>query len=156
MSRRTQTKKVVWHCSASRPQSDIGAKEIREWHRGRGFYDIGYALVIRRDGTIEAGRHLDDIGAHVAGHNSDSVGICMVGGLDAEGRSFANRPDLFTAAQWESARVVYELMRRMYPYAVHYGHRDLSPDKDGDGQVEQHEWLKTCPGWNVNTEIVKL
>ena len=25
------------------------------------------------------------------------------------------------------------------------GHRDLSPDTDGDGHVEPEEWLKFCP-----------
>lgn len=156
MTKRIQTIYVVWHCSASRPGHDIGAREIREWHLAKGWSDIGYALVIRRDGTIEPGRALDAIGAHVAGHNSDSVGICMVGGLDAEGKPFASRPDLFTPAQWDSARVVYELMRRMYSHAEHLGHRDLSPDLNGDGKIAQGEWLKTCPGFDVLTEIVKL
>lgn len=156
MPKRIQTKCVVWHCSATRPGLDIGAKEIREWHVAKGWADIGYALVIRRDGTIEPGRALDAVGSHVAGHNTDSLGICLVGGLDLEGKSFASRPDLFTAAQWDSARVVYQLMRRMYPHAQHFVHRDLSPDKNGDGKITPGEWLKTCPGFDVLAEIVKL
>lgn len=156
MTRRTETKLVVWHCSATRPGHDIGAREIREWHVSKGWADIGYHLVIRRDGTIEPGRALDAVGSHVAGHNSNSVGICLVGGLDDDGKSVANRPDLFTAAQWASVRIVYELMRRMYPHAQHLGHRDLSPDKNGDGKIQPGEWLKTCPGFDVLQEIVKL
>lgn len=153
MTKRAQTKYVVWHCSATRPSSNIGAKEIDQWHKDRGWGGIGYALVIRRDGTIEAGRPLDEAGAHVAGYNDRSIGIVMVGGLDDFGKSHANRPDLFTFAQWEAARVVYAFMRRLYPGALHVGHRDLSPDKDGDGQVEPHEWLKHCPCFDVNREI---
>jgi N-acetylmuramoyl-L-alanine amidase len=29
------------------------------------------------------------------------------------------------------------------------GHRDWSPDLDGDGEIEQNEWLKDCPCFNV-------
>jgi N-acetyl-anhydromuramyl-L-alanine amidase AmpD len=158
MTRRTETRYVVWHCSASRPGADIGVRQIREWHISppRNWSDIGYHLVIRRDGMIEAGRPLEEIGAHVAGHNSDSVGVCLVGGLDEQGASFGNRPDLFTPAQWASVRIVYELLRRMYPHAQHLGHRDLSPDTNGDGKITPGEWLKTCPGFDVLQEIVKL
>lgn len=160
-AKRLQTKYVVWHCSATRPDRDLGADEIRRWHTlpkpaGQGWSDIGYALVIRRDGTIEAGRPLDDQGAHVQGYNDISLGICLVGGLDAAGKSHASRPDLFTAAQWETARCVYQFMRRLYPGAQHLGHRDLSPDKDGDGKVEPTEWLKDCPCFDVQRELVHL
>lgn len=73
-------KKIVVHCSASPDTMDVGAKEIRDWHvSGNGWSDIGYHWVIRRDGTIEAGRPEDISGAHVKGHNSDSIGIVWVG-----------------------------------------------------------------------------
>lgn len=156
MTARAITKFVVWHCSATRPGLDIGAHEIREWHLSRGFDDIGYHLVIRRDGTLETGRSLDSIGAHVAGHNADSVGICMVGGLDQDGQSVAQRPDLFTAPQWETFRTVHRFMRALYPHAQHVGHRELSPDLDGNGKIEQREWLKTCPGFDVTQAIARL
>ena len=161
MSRRKATKYVVWHCSATKPDVDIGASQIRSWHTsappdGNGWTDIGYHLIIRRDGSIEAGRHLEDAGIHVRGYNAVSVGICLIGGLDDSGKSHASRPDLFTAEQWESARLVYQLMRRLYRGAQHVGHRDLSPDKDGDGKITSRDWLKDCPTFDVLRELVKL
>lgn len=65
-------------------RADIGATQIKKWHtdpkpQGNGWKDIGYHYVIKRDGTLEDGRALDIAGAHVAGHNSDSIGICWVG-----------------------------------------------------------------------------
>ena len=72
-------KKIVVHCSASPDTMDIGVKEIREWHKQRGFNDVGYHWVIRRDGKCEQGRPESQIGAHVKGHNRDSVGIVWVG-----------------------------------------------------------------------------
>lgn len=150
MTRRVKTNYIVFHCTATRPDLDIGAGAIREWHLAKGWADIGYHLVIRRDGRIEPGRPLDAIGAHVAGHNSDSIGIALVGGLDAAGTAYVHRPDLFTDEQWTSARVVTAMLRRMYPSAQLLGHRDLSPDKNHDGKITPDEYLKLCPCFNAH------
>ncbi len=77
-----QIKRLVVHCSDSPDTMDIGKKEITEWHKQRGFDTIGYHAVCRRDGTIETGRPEETIGAHVQGHNSDSLGVCVVGRKD--------------------------------------------------------------------------
>lgn len=61
--------RIVIHCSASPDNRDIGAEEIRQWHKSQGWKDIGYHWVIRRDGTIEQGRKEFDIGSHVKGFN---------------------------------------------------------------------------------------
>lgn len=149
MPRRNQTTLIVIHCSATRPAQDIGFRELTEMHRVRGIVPVGYHRIIRRDGTVEDGRPLDDVGAHVKGHNFESVGVCMVGGLDAEGRELNDNPEQFTDAQHAALRVVVQRLRDRYPGARVVGHRDLSPDVDGDGMVERHEWLKTCPGFDV-------
>ena len=83
---------------------DIGVKEINLWHKQRGFFNIksglsiGYHYVIRRDGTIENGRPITEAGAHAKGYNANSIGICLVGGIDNNGKAENN----FTAAQWQS------------------------------------------------------
>ncbi|MDO5643861.1 MAG: N-acetylmuramoyl-L-alanine amidase [Paracoccus sp. (in: a-proteobacteria)] len=74
--------KNVHHYSATYPDQDIGVAEIREMHRKRGWRDVGYHYVIRRDGTIERGRPESKVGAHVAGHNATSIGICCIGGIE--------------------------------------------------------------------------
>lgn len=153
MPRRTQTRFIVVHCSATKPSMNITAQRVREWHMAKGWNDIGYHFFIQRDGTIEAGRHPDEVGSHVAGHNTDSVSFCMAGGLSEDGKSFNNRPDLFTPQQWASAKHLIAVLRRMYPFAAVLGHRDLSPDLDQDGKIEQHEWLKTCPGFDASYEL---
>jgi len=77
------------------------------------------------------------------------VSLCMAGGLDEQGNSFFNRPDLFTPAQWESAKALINVLKRMYPYAQILGHRDLSPDRNHDGKITPDEFLKTCPGFDA-------
>lgn len=143
---------IVIHCSATGPTSDIGADEIDQWHKAKGWSGIGYHAVIRRDGEIEFGRHFDEVGAHVQGQNARSVGICMVGGVDAEGNAENN----FTEDQFESLDLLVAMLRRAYPTAEVLGHRDLSPDLDGDGIIEKNEWLKECPSFSVKEWLESL
>ena len=82
MNRRKATTMIILHCSATREGQDVKAKTIKQWHKDRGFDDIGYHYVIDLDGTIEKGRDEDLVGAHCKGHNATSIGICYVGGCD--------------------------------------------------------------------------
>ena len=49
----------------------------------RGTRDIGYHFVIQRNGEVDEGRPIEQTGAHVKGHNHDSIGICYIGGVEA-------------------------------------------------------------------------
>jgi N-acetyl-anhydromuramyl-L-alanine amidase AmpD len=145
--RRRRTDYIVVHCSATRAASDIGADEIRQWHvKDNGWSDIGYHAVIRRDGDIELGRHFDVAGAHVQGQNMRSVGVCLVGGLAADANTAENN---FTDEQFAALKKVVAFLTDLYPTAEVLGHRDLSPDLDGDGVVEKEEWVKECPSFDA-------
>lgn len=109
---------------------DIGVKEIREWHtakppKGNGWRDIGYHRVIRRDGTVEQGRALEEIGAHVAGHNAYSIGVCLVGGVDAKNKPESN----FTPQQWKALEAQLLDLTKLYPDVRICGHRDIDRGK---------------------------
>lgn len=151
--KRTKTDLIVVHCSATRVVQDIGVREIRAWHtnpnkRPRPFADIGYHYVIRLSGALELGRDTEAIGAHVAGYNRNSIGICLVGGIGPDGKATVT----FTRAQMRTLAELIRLLKATYPWIESIvGHRDLSPDLDGDGVVERHEWLKDCPCFNVAT-----
>ena len=97
MEPRASTDYIVIHCSATKPSMDVDAETIRNWHvNERGWRDIGYHKVIKRNGDVEDGRDVRDSGAHAAGYNSKSVGVCMVGGMAEDNSAEAN----FTAQQW--------------------------------------------------------
>lgn len=144
---------IVIHCSASPNGFQITAQDIDSWHVDRGFrrtrgfrirqnmdlLAIGYHFVIYVSGIVATGRHLEEVGAHVQGSNARSIGICMIG------------IDRYTPAQWESLQRLVMDLQKTYPEAEILGHRDFSPDQDGDGLVEPWEWLKTCPGFDVRT-----
>jgi N-acetyl-anhydromuramyl-L-alanine amidase AmpD len=143
---RTAAKVIdTWH---GQPVRDATGRVIREHMFERSqrwrslvrpqFAHLGYHYVIDCDGTREAGRDEQEIGAHVANHNADSLGICL-GGTDA-----------FTRAQWaDLAQLVPALLAKYPSIELTCGHRDLSPDKNGNGVIERHEWLKICPGFDV-------
>jgi hypothetical protein len=75
--------RIVVHTAATPEGRDIGAQEIDRWHRQRGWRMIGYHYVIRLDGTVEEGRDETIPGAHARGYNRTSIGICLIGGMDA-------------------------------------------------------------------------
>ena len=121
---------IVVHCSAVRPDQTSSAKEIDIWHkarktRGVPWKGIGYHFVVRRDGTIETGRPIEEPGAHVDGHNRHSIGICYEGGLDMDG----NEVDTRTKEQVNALRMKIEELHRMFPKALIVGHHDLNPEK---------------------------
>jgi N-acetylmuramoyl-L-alanine amidase len=154
---------------------------IDTWHAARQFRrrpeavrafssklpSIGYHYVIDLSGEVWSGRGLDEVGAHAAEFNAHSVGICLVGGKERDAQ--------YTAAQWDSLAQVVRMLSvdcnvpLAYPKRVPdkaaklgyrmlggiCGHRDLSPDVDGDGLVEPFEWTKTCPGFDVRAWLAR-
>jgi N-acetylmuramoyl-L-alanine amidase len=138
-------KRIVIHCTATREGQDVDVATIRKWHLAQGWRDIGYHFVIRLDGSIERGRTEDQVGSHVAGFNAGSLGVVYAGGLDAQG----GPKDTRTPEQMVAMAQLIGALTAAYPGARVMGHRDLSPDKDGDGVVEKHEWLKACPSFDV-------
>jgi len=125
---------IIIHCADSKPSMDVGVVEIRKWHIARGWSDIGYHYVIRKDGTVEVGRPLEIVGAHCKGHNKHSVGICWVGGYDGL--------DDRTEAQKIALEVLILEMQDIFKDITVHGHNEYSN--------------KTCPNFNVNEEYASL
>jgi len=147
---------IVIHCAATKPSMDIGVAEIRGWHRQRGFSDVGYHRVIRRDGTVEKGRADAEAGAHVTGYNSNSFGICLVGGIDDKGNAQNN----YTEAQWKTLAKLVREVQKAYgvPDKYVFGHRDM-PQNAGIS-LEQiatgagfKKVSKACPCFDVKEWI---
>lgn len=78
--------KIIIHCSATPEGREITVEDITLWHKKRGFKTIGYHYIIYLDGSIHIGRPEEEIGAHCVGQNSNSIGICYIGGMDIENK----------------------------------------------------------------------
>lgn len=140
MEPRKSTKYLVVHCSATRPSQDIGVKEIRQWHKNQGWADCGYHYVIRRDGKVERGRAENLIGSHVAGHNSNSIGICMVGGVSQ--KDFTKAENNFTKEQFASLKTLLKTLAEKYPGTVVLGHRDFPRVNKACPSFDARVWAK--------------
>ncbi|MCL4120848.1 UNVERIFIED_CONTAM: hypothetical protein GTU68_007124 [Idotea baltica] len=112
---------------------EIDVKEVRRWHvEDNGWDDIGYHWLILRDGSIEQGRSEQLIGAHVAGFNSNSVGVALVGGVDVLGNPEFN----YTYRQMAALmRLLGEIETRHNITSV-TGHNTLSSKADPEFNVE--------------------
>ncbi len=125
---------LVVHCSATPAGKAFHAADIDKWHRGQGWSGIGYHYVITLDGSIEPGRDLEEPGAHVAGHNAQSIGICLIGGVNAQNTKAANT---FNERQFEALELVLLGLRGRWPQARICGHRDFP------------KVAKECPSFDV-------
>lgn len=143
---------IVVHCSATRVDRDITARDIDSFHRVCGFSSWGYHYYVRKDGSIEKMRDESEPGAHAYGHNRDSIGLCYEGGLDVNGRPADTR----TAAQKRTLVALLRSLRADYPGVRIVGHRDLSPDVNGNGRVDKWERTKECPCFDAVEEYADL
>lgn len=127
--------KIIVHCSATPRGREVTVGEIDSWHRDRGFRQIGYHYVVYLDGSVHPGRPEEMAGAHCLGQNSGSIGVCYVGGVEADGKTPA---DTRTYAQRDSLRTLLRSLRKRYPRARIFGHRDFAP--------------KACPSFDATAE----
>lgn len=134
LSKRRTTKEVILHCSATPEGRDYTVEDIDRWHKGNGWSCIGYHYVIYIDGTIHRGRPETTVGAHCQGHNSDSIGVCYIGGLDATGK---NAKDTRTEAQKKAMK---ELVREI-----------VTRYKMKAGNIHCHNEFakKACPSFSI-------
>ena len=139
---------IVVHCTATKVDADFTQKDLLRCHRARGMCMVGYHFYIRKDGFIWSTRPLEMAGAHCLGYNRESVGIAYEGGLDTNGLPADTR----TPEQKHSMRVLIRTLKKMFPVSRVCGHRDLSPDRNGNGVVEPSEWLKQCPCFDVASD----
>ena len=124
-------KYIVIHCSATRSNMTYTSLQLDRDHRARGFRSAGYHFYIRRSGAIIPLRPLEQIGAHARGYNRSSYGVCYEGGLDDMGHPADTR----TAEQRTALLQLLEHLHTLAPQATILGHRDLSPDRNGDGRI---------------------
>lgn len=132
---------AVIHCSATRSTQRYTPEQLVRDHLARGFDGAGYHYYITRDGSLYGMRHVDKEGAHAKGYNWNSIGICYEGGLNAKGQPYDTR----TSEQRQALTQLISRLKELYPDLYIVGHRDLSPDLNGNGVVDPEEWTKMCP-----------
>lgn len=126
---------IIVHCTATPDGRPVTIREITQWHKNRGFSTIGYHYVVMLDGTVCNGRNVDTVGAHCTNHNSHSIGVCYVGGLD---KATKLPKDTRTPAQKYALTTLLKKLKALYPKAKIYGHHDFAN--------------KACPCFDAKSE----
>ncbi len=108
--------RITVHYSASK---DVSVETIRQWHLKRGFRDVGYQWIVRRDGKLEQGRPMNKQGAHVKYKNYRNLGVCVTG-------NFQKYPP--TEAQYWSLKRLLNFLCFAFeiPKGKIYLHKDLA------------------------------
>ena len=127
--------RIILHCTATPDGRHVDVDTIRSWHRKRGWSDIGYHYVIYLDGSVHTGRDVAKAGAHVVGHNADTIGVVYVGGTDAGGKA----KDTMNAAQETAFVNLVKHLRDQYGPLTLHGHNEYA--------------AKACPSFNVKQKF---
>ena len=135
-------KYIAVHCTAGSQKATVN--DLLAEFKRKGWKAPGYHYVITADGKIHQLLDTEKVSNGVKGYNSVSVNIAYTGGMDG----VDNRTD----EQKKSLVALLKLLRKRYPDAVIQGHRDFSPDLNGNGKIEKSEWIKMCPGFDAKTE----
>lgn len=132
-------KRLIIHCSATRAAMDVTGDDIRKWHSARGWSQVGYSDLIKRDGTIENLVPYDEdpyVQGHeitngAIGYNEESRHVCLAGGVDDSGVP----QDNFTQEQKQSLYNYICEFLAYHPNCEIIGHNEVSN--------------KACPSFNV-------
>lgn len=145
-----QIKYIAVHCTASSQTMTIKGLEME--FRRKGWKNPGYHYVVSADGTVHQMLDEAKVSNGVKGYNSVAVNVAYIGGIDARGKAVDNR----TEAQKKSLRALLRVLKKRYPGARIQGHRDFSPDLNGDGKISRNEWVKACPCFEAKEEYKDL
>lgn len=157
---------LVIHCTASANGDSLYRTEagqsippiqiIDRWHRERGFLrkpeararlnpdltSVGYHWLIHGNGDRATGRAADEIGAHAAGYNQNSIGIALVG------------TDAYTPAQWATLAEVVQILAAQYRIPLRpVDTRSPAGLVGVCGHNEIPDVKKACPGFSVRDWI---
>ena len=112
-------------------------KRIRDLHiRINKWEDIGYHYLIDKNGKLCKGRSEKFIGAHVLGHNKNSIGICLIGNFDEE-----------SPTKKQIQTLIKFLRQKIREFKI--------PIKNILGHREFLNVIKTCPGKFVDMNEIR-
>ena len=142
---------IIIHCADTPEGRKTTVADLEKWHKERGFKTIGYHYVILLDGKVEAGRPIEQMGAHCEGHNANSIGVCYVGGaiwrdgVDSKGKPIKGKDgkavlipkDTRTDAQKQALKTLVQKLMKQYKLTAQqvHGHNEFAN--------------KACPSFDV-------
>ena len=141
-----QIERIFVHCTAGNQKATV--EDLMREFKEKGWKAPGYHVVVLANGSIHQLLPDSKISNGVQGYNSTAINVAYTGGIDKNGKAIDNR----TQEQKQSLIRLLLALRKKYPKAKILGHRDISPDKNGNGIVDPWERIKECPCFDAITE----
>lgn len=142
--------RIFVHCTAGSQHQSIA--DLRAEFKRKGWVNPGYNYVVEANGNVVQLLPDEQISNGVQGYNSTAINVAYLGGIDSSGKGVDNRTD----EQKKALREVLRELKAKYPDAVILGHRDISPDTNGNGIVDPWERIKECPVFDAKEEYKDL
>lgn len=156
--RAKKVKYIAIHCS-----SGFGNRaSIEKYWKTLGWNSPGYHILIDVDGTVYYLLDFEKISNGVKGFNEITINICYVGGIENIG---SKKLPIWKA---KDTRTIEQkcALNHCIDEAIGWlkangndcknvkiqGHRDFSPDKNGNGVIESFERIKECPSFDAIAE----
>lgn len=119
------------HCSADSNSKNDDVSVMARWHLQRGFAEVGYHYFIKKDGTLQEGRNIEEIPAAQnefktingikIGGNTNTIAICLHGG--------GGNPPIndFTQEQYKTLKNLCKSINNAYNGKITFhGHCEVS------------------------------
>lgn len=153
MANPRQIQYIVVHCTATAQQTTIAT--LMGIFKVRGWKQPGYHYAITADGTIHQLLDETEVSNGVRGYNKVSVNVAYIGGVERRGDKLVGVDNRTPEQRTALTRLLTELKGR-YPSAVIQGHRDFSPDRNGNGIIDPWERIKECPCYDARLEYANI
>lgn len=140
---------IIIHGSFTKASQNYTAEMLERDHNARGISSpMGYHYYIRRDGTRIKGRELSRRGAHAAPENTNTIGICLEGGMreDFNGnyQDQSNWEDNYTEEQHAECMIlIKDIVLELSEAGNNIRNLYLKGHCDVEGVT------KKCPAFNV-------
>ncbi|OIQ22031.1 MAG: hypothetical protein BM557_01240 [Flavobacterium sp. MedPE-SWcel] len=159
MSRAKKIKYITVHCSAG----FSGIKAIKAFWKRLGWRSPGYHILINRNGKVHQLHDFNRISNGVRGYNTQCINICYIGGVEktAAGKYIGKdtrTPEQKEALENEIIKAIEWVKNNggnIEELSI-LGHRDFSPDVNGNNVIESFERIKECPSFNAIQEYKHL
>jgi len=151
-------KTIVIHCSAG-----FGNRQsIEAFWKSKGWRSPGYHRLIETNGTIQKLVSFAAFTNGVQGHNSTTLHICYIGGVEKVGAVFKAKDTRTPTQKAAIIACILEAQNWLKQNGVDTskitikGHRDFSPDQNHDGIIASWERIKECPSFDAIPEYKSL
>ena len=138
--------RIFVHCTAGNQNATV--EDLMREFKAKGWRNSGYHYLVLKNGEVNQLLDESEVSNGVKGYNQTSINIAYTGGIGANGKAVDNR----TEEQKKSLISLLKSLRERYPKAKIMGHRDISPDKNGNGIIDPWERIKECPCFDAITE----